>query len=157
MDNARILIIEDNPIIVDLLKYTLTLKSENEEHSFDIACAYDGVQGLELAQKIFPDVVILDIHLPRLDGYGVLQALHAMERTPLAIVLSALRREDVKQEFLAEQDIYMSKPFSPALLYHQVLEQLRKKRHQLLSQQGCADTRRGRWIIYSKMEIATPV
>ena len=157
MDNVRILIIEDNPMIVELLRYTLILKSENEGRPFEIAFAHDGIQGCEMLKQIRPDVVILDIHLPRLDGYGVLQAIHAMEHTPPALVLSAIPREHVQQEFLAEQDTYMAKPFSPALLYHQVLQLLHKKGFQLSHQHACSDTKRDCWRSYPEMEISAPV
>lgn len=69
---ARILIVEDNQIVQDFLALTLS------EEGYDVACASDGPSGLELAKKRLPDAVVLDLHLPTMNGDEVLRALKVM-------------------------------------------------------------------------------
>ncbi|SFU37267.1 response regulator [Pseudoduganella namucuonensis] len=80
---ARVLIIEDNQANMDLMSYLL------DAFGHQPLCAYDGVHGLEMARGELPDLVICDIHLPRLDGYGVVRALKADPATRAIPVLAA--------------------------------------------------------------------
>lgn len=80
---ARVLIIEDNQPNMDLLAYLLTAFGHQP------LCAYDGVQGVELARDALPDLVVCDLHLPRLDGYGVVRALKSDPATGAIPVLAA--------------------------------------------------------------------
>lgn len=84
-----------------------------------VACAYDGEEALEMIEKTSPDVVVLDITMPRLDGLGVLERLADLDlrKKPRIIVLTALARDDIAQRF-AEMgaDYYLLKPFDMNLL-----------------------------------------
>lgn len=80
---ARVLIIEDNQPNMDLLAYLLSVFGHQP------LCAYDGVEGVELARDALPDLIVCDLHLPRLDGYGVVRALKADPSTRAIAVLAA--------------------------------------------------------------------
>lgn len=88
-----------------------------------VGCAYDGEEALEMIAKTVPDVVVLDITMPRLDGLGVLERLDELEleKRPRVIVLTALARDDIAQRF-AEMgaDYYMLKPFDMHLLAERI-------------------------------------
>jgi two-component system cell cycle response regulator len=80
---ARILIIEDNQANMDLLVYLLSAFGHVPLQ------AYDGERGVAMAQAERPDLILCDLHLPRLDGYGVLAALHADPATRNIPILAA--------------------------------------------------------------------
>lgn len=80
---ARVLIIEDNQPNMDLLAYLLSAFGHQP------LCAYDGVEGVELARDALPDLIVCDLHLPRLDGYGVMRTLKADAATRAIPVLAA--------------------------------------------------------------------
>jgi DNA-binding response OmpR family regulator len=129
MDNAHILVIEDNEMIADLMKYILLLEAEEKEQwTYKVSIAYDGIQGLEQIQQAHPDVILLDITMPRLDGYGVLRALRSAGDSTPVIMMSALHQDNLNYELLSECDAYISKPFQAELLCQHVQEQLSRKR-----------------------------
>jgi CheY-like chemotaxis protein len=80
---ARVLIIEDNQPNMDLLAYLLSAFGHQP------LCAYDGVEGVELARDALPDLIVCDLHLPRLDGYGVVRILKQDPATRAIPVLAA--------------------------------------------------------------------
>jgi DNA-binding response OmpR family regulator len=71
----RVLMVEDNPDLADLYRLKLQLEG------YRVALAGDGAAGLELARSLKPDVILLDVHMPRLDGLQMLAALRAEEAT----------------------------------------------------------------------------
>ena len=73
-DRARILIVDDEPDLLTVLKFGL------EADGFDVIQASDGEQGLALARQHVPDLIVLDLMLPRMDGYKVCRALKFDER-----------------------------------------------------------------------------
>ncbi|HLT58797.1 MAG TPA: sporulation transcription factor Spo0A [Limnochordales bacterium] len=88
-----------------------------------VGCAYDGEETLELIAKTKPDVVILDITMPRLDGMAVLERLDdlKLERRPRIIVLTALAREDIAKRFTElGADYFLLKPFDLQLLAERI-------------------------------------
>ena len=88
-----------------------------------VGCAYDGEEALELIAKTQPDVVILDISMPRLDGMAVLERLPdlKLERRPRIIVLTALAREDIAKRFTElGADYFLLKPFDLQLLAERI-------------------------------------
>lgn len=117
---ARILVVDDEPAIVDLLTYNL--KREN----FDVLVARDGEEALSLARQQQPDLVILDLMLPRLDGLEVCRTLRR-ERDVLIIMLTA-RDEEVDRIVGLElgADDYVVKPFSVRELMARVKNTLRR-------------------------------
>src|SRR5690554_5192258 len=91
----RVLIIDNNVELCETLTQYLGTLPDMEV----VGAAYDGEEGLNMIAAHSPDVVLLDISMPRLDGMAVLERLHELSLTknPAVIVLTALGREDVMQ------------------------------------------------------------
>lgn len=110
----KVLVIDDNPTIVELIRYAVAMYGK-----YDVVVAYDGAQGLECFYSEQPDCVIVDVHMPRLDGYQVVRCIRgdsATAHTPL-IILSALSEEDDQMTgLLSGVDEYVAKPFKPSAL-----------------------------------------
>ena len=101
----RILAVDDEPPILR------TLAANLRARGYDVETAADGERALEVAARTHPDVVILDLGLPGIDGVDVIRGLRAWTATPI-IVLSARDQEQDKVEALdAGADDYVSKPF----------------------------------------------
>jgi two-component system, OmpR family, KDP operon response regulator KdpE len=101
----RVLVVDDEPQIVRAL--TINLRARK----YEVDAAYDGAGALELAAARHPDVVVLDLGLPDMDGVDVLRGLRGWTRIPI-IVLSARHTSDEKVEALdAGADDYVTKPF----------------------------------------------
>ena len=116
----KILVVDDDQKIVELVKLYL------ERDRFQVFTAYDGLQALELARQKQPDLIILDVMLPKVDGLDVLRLLTAESATPI-IMLTARRTEDDKLIGLElGADDYITKPFSPRELVARVRVVLRR-------------------------------
>jgi DNA-binding response OmpR family regulator len=103
----RILIVEDEPRMLELLRKGLY------EHGYTVMTASDGEKGLEIATVHELDAIVLDIGLPKLDGYALMQALRAKARTTPVLMLTARDAEDdIIHGFNAGADDYLTKPFS---------------------------------------------
>lgn len=103
----KVLIVDDEHSIVDILQYNL---SKNE---FETVCAYDGLEGLRLAREADPDVILLDVMLPGMDGFEVCRTLRA-EGNNVPIIMITAREEETDKVFGLElgADDYITKPFS---------------------------------------------
>ncbi len=102
---TRVLVVDDEPQIVRAL--VINLKARK----YEVDAAYDGASALELAAARHPDVVVLDLGLPDMDGVEVIKGLRGWTRVPI-IVLSARHASDEKVEALdAGADDYVTKPF----------------------------------------------
>ncbi len=112
--NKKVLVIDDNPTIVELIRHAVRMQGK-----YDVVVAYDGVQGLEQFYREQPDCVIVDVKMPRMDGYQVVRCIRgdsATAHTPL-IILSAMSREDDQLTgLLSGVDEYLAKPFRPSVL-----------------------------------------
>ena len=105
-----ILLIEDNAQNRYLTTFLL------ESHGHRVVSAEDGPGGLELARIVGPDLILLDIQLPLMDGYAVAQALRAMEsirHTPIVAVTSFAMLGDREKAFAAGCSGYIEKPIDP--------------------------------------------
>ncbi len=110
----KVLVIDDNPTIVELIKYAVNLQG-----SYQVITAYDGVQGLERVYAEQPDCVIIDVKMPRMDGYQLVRCLRGDPRTantPLIILSAMSRNEDQMTGLLSGVDEYLTKPFKPSAL-----------------------------------------
>ncbi len=101
----KILIVEDDRHIVTLVRYVL------EREGYQVQVARDGVEGLEVAREFRPDLVVLDLNMPRMDGVEMCRRLKA-EQNPLVIFLTVhTEREAMARGYRAGADDYMVKPF----------------------------------------------
>ena len=110
----KVLVIDDNPTIVELIKYAVNLQG-----TYQVVVAYDGVQGLERVYIEHPDCVIIDVKMPRMDGYQLVRCLRGDPRTadtPLIILSAMTREEDQLTGSLSGVDEYLTKPFKPSAL-----------------------------------------
>ena len=110
----KVLVIDDNPTIVELIKYAVNLQGR-----YDVVVAYDGVEGLERIYLEQPDCVIIDVKMPRMDGYQLVRCLRGDARTadiPLIILSAMTREEDQMTGLLSGVDEYLTKPFKPSAL-----------------------------------------
>lgn len=106
----RILVIEDNATTREFLTYLL------EAFGYSVRCAEDGMQGVEMAITDPPDVIVCDMYLPKLDGFGVLRHLKsnpATEKIPLIAVTALAMVGDRERMLSAGFDGYMRKPVDP--------------------------------------------
>ncbi len=108
--SARILIIEDNPTNMELMVYLLTAFGHTP------LMAIDGISGVQTARETRPDLIICDIHLPKLDGYGVVAALKKDEQLrhiPVLAVTALAMVGDRERLLAAGFDGYLGKPIEP--------------------------------------------
>jgi diguanylate cyclase (GGDEF)-like protein/PAS domain S-box-containing protein len=108
--SARILIIEDNPTNMELMVYLLTA------FGYTPFSAYDGLSGIETAREMVPDLIICDVHLPKLDGYGVVSMLKQdaqLSKVPVLAVTALAMVGDRERLLAAGFDGYIGKPIEP--------------------------------------------
>ncbi len=102
---VKILIVEDDRHIVALVRYIL------EREGYEVKVARDGVEGLDMAREFMPDLVVLDLNMPRMDGVEMCRRLKA-EQNPLVIFLTVhTERTAMARGYRAGADDYMVKPF----------------------------------------------
>ncbi|MES2872019.1 MAG: heavy metal response regulator transcription factor [Pseudomonadota bacterium] len=102
----RVLIVEDEEKTADYLHRGLT------EQGYTVDVARDGIEGLHLAMESDYAVIVLDVMLPGLDGFGVLRALRARKQTPVIMLTARERVEDRIRGLREGADDYLGKPFS---------------------------------------------
>jgi len=115
----RILIIEDEELISDLVKINLSLVG------YEVYQAFDGMEGLELMQSKDMDLVILDIMLPGIDGYGLLPSI-IQRKIPVIFLTSKDSLKDRVRGLDMGADDYVSKPFEAVELIARVKAVLRR-------------------------------
>ena len=108
LDSKRILVVDDDPDIVDGLRYALRSKG------YEVLIARDGNQGLAMAEKEDPDLVILDMMMPKRSGFLVMERLRKTRIKPLRIIMITANegsRHKAYAEMLGVDD-YIRKPFA---------------------------------------------
>ena len=122
MDKTKLLIVEDEPTLLETLKYSL------ERQGYDVVTASDGVQALSSAREEKPDLMILDVMLPGLDGFEVCRILR--QEMSLPILMLTAKDEEVDKVVGLEvgADDYLTKPFSMRELLARVRAHLRRVR-----------------------------
>src|SRR5882762_7626191 len=120
---GRVLVVEDDPVIRANVLELLT------EEGFEVVSARDGVDGVALAKAREPDLVVCDISLPKLDGYGVLQAIRAdpaLASTPFIFLTAKAERSDMRMGMSLGADDYLTKPFTNSELLDAVRTRRRR-------------------------------
>ncbi|OGW77985.1 MAG: hypothetical protein A3I73_01320 [Omnitrophica bacterium RIFCSPLOWO2_02_FULL_45_16] len=118
-----ILIVEDEVELVEMVKMRL------EAHGYKIITAYNGEDGLYWARKEKPDLILLDLMLPRIDGYEVLETLKKDKNyADIPICIFTARAQDSERRLGVElgADAYIIKPFEPTALMEKIKELLKK-------------------------------
>jgi two-component system response regulator MtrA len=119
---ARVLVVEDNTSIAEGIAYNL----RHEQHETRIA--EDGGRALSLAREWKPELIILDLMIPVLDGYGVLEQLRAEQiRVPVIILTARGEEADKVRGFRLDADQYVTKPFGVLELLERVSSLLRRR------------------------------
>ncbi|WP_026913276.1 response regulator transcription factor [Perlucidibaca piscinae] len=124
MSTPTILYIEDDQTSAQLVRFLM------ERQGYAFQHASDGRAGLELARSLRPDVIILDVLLPLLDGFQVLEALHADAETARIQVLmltGKTQSSDIVKALAIGANDYLLKPFQPAELTARVNKLLRSR------------------------------
>ena len=120
MDQRTVLVIDDEQPIVEILKFNLT------KEGYAVLEAYDGAAGLSLALEKNPDLILLDVMLPKMDGFEVCRKIR--EKSSVPIIMLTAREEEVDKVLGLElgADDYMTKPFSVRELTARVKANLRR-------------------------------
>lgn len=123
MDTAKILVVDDEPDILEFLQYNL------EKEGFEVVTANDGEEGIEMAEKENPNLIILDIMMPKMDGVEVCRVLRSRPKfAQTAIAFLTAREEDFSQIAALETggDDYITKPIRPRVFLSRIKALLRR-------------------------------
>jgi two-component system, OmpR family, alkaline phosphatase synthesis response regulator PhoP len=120
----KILLVDDEPDILEFLKYNL------EKSNYQVYIANDGEEGVQMAEKIQPDLILLDVMMPKMDGMEVCSLIREMQHIeqPVIAFLTS-RAEDYSQiaGFEVGADDYITKPIRPRVLVSRIEALLRRK------------------------------
>jgi two-component system alkaline phosphatase synthesis response regulator PhoP len=117
MSKGRILVVDDEIYIVHILDFSLGMEG------YEVITALDGEQALEKLRTEKPDLIVLDIMMPKLDGYEVCKSVKANPETahiPVILLSAKGRNVDQKMGFDVGADDYITKPFSPRKLVERI-------------------------------------
>ena len=123
MDNSKILLVDDEQDILDLIRYNL------EKEDFTVFTASNGREGIEIAKKELPDLILLDVMMPEMDGMEACIEIRTIpELAGVIIAFLTARSEDYSQiaGFDAGADDYITKPIKPRVLVSRVKALLRR-------------------------------
>ena len=117
----KVLVVDDEKNIVDIIAFNL------KKEGYEVLCAYDGEAGLKLFFEESPELVLLDIMMPKMDGFEVCKKIREKSETP--IIMLTARAEEVDKVLGLElgADDYVTKPFSVRELMARVKANLRRK------------------------------
>lgn len=119
----RILVIDDDKVLVELI--TVRLKSAG----FEIIPAYDGETGLEKVKNEKPDLIVLDLMLPGIDGYEVCEQIKTdakYKHIPIIMFTARTGEEDKRRGYAAGTDDYITKPFDAYMMVEKIREFLKE-------------------------------
>ena len=118
----KVLVVDDEPNIVDILRFNL------QREGYEVLAAYDGPDGLRQAQTMEPDLILLDVMLPGMDGFHVCEELRKTD--PLTPVIMLTAREEERDRVMGLElgaDDYVVKPFSVRELMARVRTNIRRQ------------------------------
>src|SRR5437667_2784551 len=133
MGKTRILIVEDERQLTEVLNYNL------QREGYEVSIAHDGQEGLRKAQSLLPDLILLDLMLPVMNGLDVCRELRSGERTkeiPIIVLTAKAEETDQVVGFSMGADDYVTKPFSIKVLLERIKALLRRRE----SDNGKAET-----------------
>ncbi len=118
--SRKVLIVDDEKAIVDILNHNL------KREGYDTVVAYDGEEAIEVYKREKPDLVLLDVMLPKMDGFSVCKSIRQLANIPIIMVTA---KEDVVDKVIGLElgaDDYITKPFSVRVVIARVKANLRK-------------------------------
>ncbi len=124
--NKQIVVVEDEPDILEVLSYNL------KREGFEVFASLDGEEGLALIRQKKPDLVLLDLMLPGMDGLDICRQLKADEQTqviPIIMVTAKGEESDIVSGLEIGADDYVAKPFSPKELVARVKAVIRREKY----------------------------
>ena len=136
---TKVLIIEDDNNIADLLRLYL------EKENYEVAIASDGGKGVETFRRFQPDLVLLDLMLPVLDGWGVCRAIRAESKTPIIMLTAKSETEDKITGLKQGADDYITKPFE--------MRELLARIEAVLRRSGNVPEKNSRRLVFDKLII----
>ncbi|WCN37892.1 response regulator YycF [Aneurinibacillus uraniidurans] len=116
----KVLVVDDERPIADILKFTL------EKEGYDVQCAYDGYEALDVANKYEPDMILLDIMLPGKDGIEVCRLIRQTSDVPIIMLTAKDSELDKVLGLELGADDYVTKPFSSRELLARIKANLRR-------------------------------
>ena len=117
----KILVVDDEKNIVDIVAFNL------KKEGYDVITAFDGEKGLELAFSENPELILLDIMMPKMDGFDVCRKIREKMQTPVIMLTARAEEIDKVLGFELGADDYVTKPFSVRELMARVKANLRKR------------------------------
>ena len=130
VSRGRILVVDDEIYIVHILDFSLGMEG------YEVVTALDGEQALEKVKECPPDLIVLDIMMPKMDGYETCRELKSNPETrdiPVILLSAKGRNVDQKVGFEVGADDYITKPFSPRKLVDRINAILTQGREQKLA------------------------
>lgn len=116
----KILVVDDDPHILDLVSIQLT------QAGYAVQKAANGYEALELIEKEYPDLAVVDVMMPGMDGYTLTRKIRSLTDIPVLLLTAKGELEDKEKGFLSGSDDYMVKPFEPKELQFRVNAILRR-------------------------------
>ena len=122
-DKKRVLIVDDEPLIVETLKFSL------EEAGFECLEAFDGIEAIAETRRGMPDLIVLDVMLPKMNGYKVCRLLKFDEKfkhIPIIMLTARTQEKDRALGLETGADEYVTKPFATDALVEMVRKHIEK-------------------------------
>jgi len=125
MPGARILAVDDSPTVLEMIKAIL------ESEGYEVITATDGSAALEAARSEVPDLIVLDVMLPKLDGYKVCRLLkydQKYQHIPIVMLTAKAEEQSMATGIRTGADQYLTKPVEPETLLETVAAELARSR-----------------------------
>ena len=116
----KALVVDDDLVLSDVLSFTL------RREGYEVVTAHDGLAAIDRWRDESPDLILLDLNLPKLDGLSVCRRIRALSDTPIIILSVRGEEDDVVQGLELGADDYITKPFSPRQLVARAQAVLRR-------------------------------
>lgn len=126
MTISRVLVVEDEPDIQKVIRMSLKVRGVDE-----VVMASDGEECLAVVNRVRPDLILLDVTMPKLDGYETCRLLKAnpeTQRIPVIFLTARAQRFEEEMGLAVGASGYLTKPFDPMTLHEQILALLEKER-----------------------------